>query len=299
MASERVQKILARAGIASRRNAEKLIAEGLVTINGRVAHLGQKAELGRDAIKVKGKLLQSTAREPATYLVFNKPKGVISMFADPEGRATLGDFLPKIKVRLFPIGRLDFSSEGLILLTNDGAFAEAVQKDEKIPRVYHVKIRGKVDAERLSRLERGARLDGRLVKPHSVRVAEELSNKTRVEVVLLGAAAGVDLKAYFETRGFLVERIIRTAIGHMTIHGLQPGHYRLLRPSQAEALLKQPELAERKLQELKKPRSEPSRSRREEAAPGTPSAADVRSRWRRDTPPPEPWRRSSGRSRRG
>src|SRR4051794_31045073 len=112
MASERVQKILAQAGIASRRKAEELIEEGLVTINGKLAKLGDKAEMGKDAIKVKGKLLLQT--ESPVYLALHKPKGVISMLADPDGRATLSEFLRNVKGRVFPIGRLDFNSDGLI-----------------------------------------------------------------------------------------------------------------------------------------------------------------------------------------
>src|SRR5687767_13402863 len=117
MAIERVQKILSRAGIASRRKAEDLITEGEVTINGKVAKLGDKAELGKDAIKVKGKLLQGV--EPTMYLAFHKPKNIVSTLHDPEGRPDNGDYLKQIKARVYPIGRLDFTSEGLILLTND------------------------------------------------------------------------------------------------------------------------------------------------------------------------------------
>jgi len=154
MASERVQKILAQAGIASRRKAEELISEGEVTINGKLAKLGDKAEWGKDAIKVKGKLLQRA--ETTLYLAMNKPKGVISMLTDPEGRPTLAEFLTKVKTRVFPVGRLDFNSEGLILLTNDGAFAEKVQKSDQILRTYAIKVKGHPDHEMISRLEKGA-----------------------------------------------------------------------------------------------------------------------------------------------
>src|ERR1700735_429375 len=113
MAKERVQKILARAGLASRRKAEELIIEGVVTINGKIAVLGDQAEWGEDSIKVRGKLLHST--EAPIYLSFYKPKGVISMFGDPEGRPSLEGYLGSIHKRLFPVGRLDFNSEGLLL----------------------------------------------------------------------------------------------------------------------------------------------------------------------------------------
>ncbi|MGZ3689589.1 MAG: pseudouridine synthase, partial [Bdellovibrionota bacterium] len=262
MALERVQKILAQAGIASRRKAEELIQLGEVTINGKVAKLGDKAEFGKDAIKVKGKLLTKT--EAPIYLAFYKPRGVISMLADPEGRATLMDFLEKVKTRVYPIGRLDFNSEGLILLTNDGALTEALQKRDDIPRVYHVKVKGHPDPEMLKRIERGVRVGevrSRLVKPHSVRVARDFQNKSAIEVVMMGAGA-FDIKSLFDLTGFLVERITRTAIGHITLKGLEPGQYRQLKPTQAKALLDQPELGMKRL-EQEATKARPADARRE------------------------------------
>jgi 23S rRNA pseudouridine2605 synthase len=276
MSIERVQKILAQAGIASRRKAEELIIEGLVTINGKVAKLGDKADRQKDSIKVSGKLLQRA--EAHVYLAFHKPRGVISMFGDPQGRPTLSDYLGKIRVRLFPIGRLDFNSEGLILLTNDGDFAEKLQKRDDIPRVYHVKVKGHPTPEMVQRLTRGARHEGRLFKPHSVRVAQELANKARIEVVLIGST--VDLKAYFEMKGFLVEKMVRTSIGHLTLRNIEPGHYRHLKKSQVEALLLQPELGMRKLDELAKiapklrPKREASRERDRDRASERPRSKE-------------------------
>ncbi len=243
--SERLQKILAKAGIASRRRAEDLIQEGQVTVNGRVAKLGDKAELGKDAIKVAGKLLQRA--EDPVYLAFYKPKGVISMLVDTENRPTLADYLTKVHERVFPIGRLDFNSEGLIFLTNDGDFAEKLQRRDDIPRVYQIKVRGHLDAEMVKRLQKGARIGNRMVRPHSVRVKQELNSKTFVELVILGSGAH-DIKSMVEFKGFLVERITRTAIGHLTLKGLIPGHYRLLKKSQADALLEHPELGLQKLE---------------------------------------------------
>jgi pseudouridine synthase len=249
MASERVQKILAQAGIASRRKAEELIQEGLVTINGKLAQLGDKAEWGKDAIKVKGKLLLKP--ETILYLAFYKPKRVISMMSDPEGRPTLSDFLTSIKTRLFPVGRLDFNSEGLILLTNDGQFSEKLQKREDIPRVYSVKVKGHPDAEMMARLERGGRIGeqhrAKYIKPHSVKIKQDLNNKAVIELVMLGSGA-FDVKELFDSRGFLVEKITRTAIGHLTLRGILPGKFKTLTASQVEALLVQPELGMKRLE---------------------------------------------------
>ena len=271
MSAERVQKILAQAGIASRRKAEELIREGLVTINGRVAQLGDKAEWGKDAIKVNGKLLRNA--ESPVYIAFYKPKGVISAMVDPDGRATLKEFLTKVHSRVFPVGRLDFNSEGLMLLTNDGEMAQKIQKSDGIPRVYQVKVRGLVQDEMLSRIQKGAWVEKhafvppgttqaledqsfprrpstppvkKKLVPHLAWIESRLQNKTQIQVVIMGGQA-FDIKLLFETVGFLVEKITRVGIGHITLHGLTPGKYRLLKASQVEALIHQPELGMRML----------------------------------------------------
>lgn len=264
MAKERVQKILARAGIASRRKAEELIAEGLVTINGRVAQLGDQAEYGKDSIKVGGKLLHST--EAPAYLLFNKPKGVISMMGDPQGRPSLADFLSQVRYRLFPVGRLDYNSEGLIVLTNDGAFAEKIQRRDDIIRVYDVKIGKHPTPEDIARLEKGGKAGDRIFKPHSVKIAQEFTKKSMIEVTVVGSGA-VDLKSYFEAKGFQIERIIRIAFGHLRLGTLEPGKFRYLKQTQAMAILEQPELGLRR-QEFEEGKTEKKRERaqdREEA----------------------------------
>ena len=247
MASERVQKILAKIGIASRRKAEELISLGDVTINGKVAKLGDKAELGVDAIKVSGKLIQGQA-QAKIYVVFYKPKQVISALSDPEGRPSLADYTVRINARVYPVGRLDFTSEGLLLLTNDGEFAEQIQKRDDIPRIYQVKVKCHPDAAMIKRLTRGMRDNrGKMFRPFSVRLTEDLAQKALIEVVMMGAGA-VDVKSFVETRGFLVDRIKRVGIGHLTLRSLKPGEFRYLTPTQAYALLEQPELGVKKIQ---------------------------------------------------
>jgi 23S rRNA pseudouridine2605 synthase len=222
-----------------------MIQQGLVTVNGKVAKIGDKADFTADHIKVDGTLLRRL--EDQFYVLFNKPRGVISMMGDPEGRPTLSDFLAKLKVHVNPIGRLDFNSEGLLLLTNDGALAEKIQKSDQFPRIYHVKIKGHITSEMIDRLSRGARIANKFVKPLSVRINEELNKKTKIEVVFLNAA-NVDVKTFFESKGFLVERITRTGIGHLTLHGLEPGKYRIVPKSKFEALVEQPELGVKALE---------------------------------------------------
>jgi 23S rRNA pseudouridine2605 synthase len=241
MSNERLQKILAQAGIASRRKAEEMIEQGLVTVNGQVAKLGDKADFESDHIKVEGKLLKKL--EDPFYVVMNKPKGVISMTSDPEGRPHLGNFLSKLKVRVNPIGRLDFNSEGLLLLTNDGALADKIQKSDAFPRVYHVKVKGYITTEMVSRLSRGMRVGNKSVKPLAVRIHEELNKKTKIEISFMNDVnSTMSVKTYFEEKGFLVEKITRTAIGQMTLAGLEPGEYRTVPKTKFEALILQPEL---------------------------------------------------------
>src|SRR5438876_6788968 len=162
---ERLQKILAHAGIASRRHAEEIIQSGRVTVNGHlVMELGSKADPDEDVIKVDGKKLRPPQRH--LYILLNKPKNVMSTSSDPEYRPTVVDYVKgKVKERVYPVGRLDFASEGLIILTNDGEFTKFMTKAGNIPKVYHVKVAG-VPAERdLERLRRGAYIDNQRLAP--------------------------------------------------------------------------------------------------------------------------------------
>jgi len=245
MSTERLQKILAQAGIASRRKAEELIELGLVTVNGKAAKLGDKADIMVDHIKIDGKLIQKP--ENLVYLTFYKPRGVISQLSDPEGRPTIADYLTKLKFRVFPIGRLDYNSEGVLLLTNDGEIAEKIQKAIFFPRVYHVKIKGHVTAEMIERLKRGMRMNSKSVKPHSVRLSDEYNKKSLVEIVFLNTPS-LDVKSYFEQKGFLVEKLTRTGFGHITLSGLKPGDYKIVNKTKFDALLAQPELGVRDLE---------------------------------------------------
>ena len=155
MSSERLQKIIAAAGIASRRNAEKLIASGAVSVNGQiVTELGSKADPERDHVRVNGKLLHGAERQ--IYLLMNKPKGYVTTVSDPEGRPTVMDLLRGIRVRVYPVGRLDYASEGLLLLTNDGDLAhKLMHAASHVPKVYVVKVAGVPDTEGLEKIRRG------------------------------------------------------------------------------------------------------------------------------------------------
>ena len=169
MPSERLQKIISAAGITSRRKAEELITAGAVSVNGQmVTELGTKADPEHDHIRVNGKLLHGAERH--TYLLMNKPKGYVTTAHDPQGRPTVMDLLRGVHARVYPVGRLDYASEGLLLLTNDGDLAHRLMKAAShVPKVYVVKIAGKPDAAGLDKLERGVNIpDSRFVPDNRV-----------------------------------------------------------------------------------------------------------------------------------
>ncbi|MCU0305827.1 MAG: rRNA pseudouridine synthase, partial [Thermoanaerobaculales bacterium] len=165
MASERLQKLIARAGLCSRRDADRMIADGRVTVNGRTAELGDKADPETDHVKVDGKRLR--AAEPSRYVLLYKPRAVMTTCDDPEERTTVIDLVrPVVKERVFPVGRLDYHSEGLLLLTNDGDLAARVTHPRYgVVREYQVKIRGDLDEGQIRQLRSGAVVDGHRVKP--------------------------------------------------------------------------------------------------------------------------------------
>ena len=247
---ERLQKIIAQAGITSRRDAEELIRDGLVTVNGKTSKLGDKAVLGKDAIKVKGKLLQTT--EAKVYYLFYKPKNVIAMIAeDEEGRPTIKAYTRRIKERVFTVGRMDFTGEGAILLTNDGEMAQKIQKSTDIIRRYHVKVDRNPTQEELAKIARGGRIDGRSMQPTHVRVSGVFTKNAVVEISFQGMGA-IEIKKFFENKGFHAERVARVAIGHLNVENVQPGNFKRIEATSIQALFAQPELARKQIERLVK-----------------------------------------------
>lgn len=230
----RLQKLIAQAGIASRRKAEELIRSGLVTVNGQVVtRLGAKADPERDHIKVMGKLITPRLRAyESVYILLNKPKGYVSSLFDPEGRRLITSLLPPLGQRVHPVGRLDVQSEGLILLTNDGAFTHLLTSAKYgIPKVYHVKVKGIPDEEALDRLRRGVTIDGYRTAPCEITLLAQTRTNAWYAVTLRQGISR-QIRKMFETIGHSVLKLRRVAIGFLTDEGLPPGGWRYLTPEE-------------------------------------------------------------------
>jgi len=222
---ERLQKIIARAGLASRRRAEEMIRSGLVTINGRVVtELGTKADESRDHIKVAGKLLRAEARR--AYLLLHKPPEVVSTLSDPEGRPSLRDLLHGVSERVFPVGRLEYHASGLVFLTNDGDLANQMLKAHHLQQTYQMKLKGHLTSEEIVLLGRAT--GARISRPRG-------RESAWYEVTLSEARRDALRNRLFQT-GHPVEKMRRTGIANLELGVLPPGKYRELSDGELSAL---------------------------------------------------------------
>lgn len=227
--TERLQKVMAHAGVASRRHAETLILEGSVTVNGKVVtELGTKVDPLNDKIKVNGRMLLTDV-EPI-YLAFYKPKGVISALKDPEGRPCISDYTKHLREKVNPIGRLDFNSEGLLLLTNDGELANKISKNKKITKIYLLKIKGHPPKDQLDSLKKGFFTPNGVLRFSNYEVTSKLRNKSWLKLEV-SQGSQLDIKELFNRKGLLVDRIVRSAIGSIELKDLEPGEYNFLKKS--------------------------------------------------------------------
>jgi 23S rRNA pseudouridine2605 synthase len=244
VSAERLQKIIAAAGIASRRKAEELITQGRVAVNGQiVTELGSKADPERDHIKVDGKLLRGAERH--IYLLLNKPRGYVTTVSDPEGRPTVMELIKNIGQRIYPIGRLDYGSEGLLLMTNDGELANFLTRAAShIPKTYLVKISGQASEEDIDKLRYGIRIGSKPGKrgmhsvrtaPARVRIVREAENPW-YEVTLI-EGKNRQIRRMFEEIGHHVEKIKRVRYGPLELD-VEPGQHRELTPQEISALRK-------------------------------------------------------------
>jgi pseudouridine synthase len=230
---ERLQKILSKAGVASRRAAETLMADGRVTVNGEtVRELGTKADAAQDDIRVDGVRVRPPDRP--VYIVLYKPRGYVTTRKDPQGRPTVMDLVPAVS-GLFPVGRLDVNTEGLLLLTSDGDFAERVAHPRyETPRVYHAKVRGTPDADTLARLRRGVVVEGERLSVDSIRILEA-DNNAWLELTL-HEGKHHEVRRLLQAAGHPVSKLKRVAIGPVSARGIKAGEFRALTPAEVEAL---------------------------------------------------------------
>lgn len=234
---ERLQKILAKMGIASRRAAEEIILEGRVTVNGKAATIGMKADPSKDHIKLDGKLL--TKPEPKVYLMINKPKGVITTLSESEERPAIRDFLKKIKYRIFPVGRLDYDSEGLLLLTNDGDFAHAIlHPSKKIPKTYHVKIKGVLEDNDIEKLKRGVKLKDGATSPSKVKKLRKAEENSWIEITIYEGRKR-QVRRMLEKVGHPVLKLKRVRINGIELGNLAPGEIRYLTSEEVNKIKKE------------------------------------------------------------
>lgn len=224
---ERLQKIIARAGTASRRHAEELIASGLVTVNGRViTELGTKADPARDHIKVSGKLLRPSREH--VYLLLNKPPEVVSTLSDPEGRRSLQDFLHGIPERVFPVGRLEYHASGLLLLTNDGDIANRILKSRNLRQIYRLKLKSLLTFREQQEIARAT----------SARI-ERLRGRDNpwYEVILTEARSDALRNRLFQS-GHPVDKMVHIGLVNLMLDSLPPGATRPLTPEELSGLIR-------------------------------------------------------------
>ncbi len=231
---ERLQKIIAAAGIASRRKAEELIVEGRVSVNGHtLRELGSKADPARDKILVDGRALPRV--HGRTVILLNKPVGYVSTVKDPQGRPTVVSLVRSVKARVYPIGRLDYHSSGVMLLSNDGELANfLLSRKSQIPRTYHVKLEGHPKPEDLKKLERGIVLDGRRTAPCNIRLVQTREKPWYAITLVEGRYHQV--RRMFERTGQRVVKLKRVSFAFLTDRGLAPGQFRLLSAPEIDRL---------------------------------------------------------------
>jgi 23S rRNA pseudouridine2605 synthase len=233
---ERLQKILSRAGVSSRRAAEKMIAEGRISVNRTVVvEPGTKADPGKDEIRLDGRLISLETER--IYLMLHKPKGYVTTLSDPQGRPIVTDLLNGVAARVYPVGRLDYDSEGLLILSNDGEFAQRLQHPRYgIPKTYRVKVEGHFLKGELKALENGIDLpDGRFA-PAEIQLEKTNPRSTWLTLTLTDGRNRVIRRA-FDSLGHPVARLVRMAVADITLASLPEGAWRLLTSREVERLL--------------------------------------------------------------
>ena len=236
MAKERLQKLISQAGLASRRQAEKWIEEGRVRVNGTTAQLGDQAEVGRDRIEIDGKPLR-VDRASVTILL-NKPRGYISSLKDPQGRPLVTDLVRDVGQRLYPVGRLDFNTEGLLLLTNDGALAQRLSHpSQHVDKTYLVKARGNLTPAMRQKLEQGIEIDQRMTAPASVANIRNSGQFCWFELTI-HEGRNRQVRKMCEALNLMVVRLKRIRLGFLDLEGVATGKFRYLTDAELKKIRK-------------------------------------------------------------
>ena len=258
---ERLQKIIATAGIASRRKAEELIQAGVVAVNGKVVtELGTKADPEKDHIKVRGKLIN--VQQEKVYILLNKPIGYLTSRSDPQKRQLVTDLVgPSYAAKVHPVGRLDLNTEGLILLTNDGEFTNLIaHASHNVPKVYEAKVKGKPSEWQINKISRGVEIGGVKTAPAKIRLMEETETNAWYEVTL-HEGRNQQIRKMFDSIGHSVVKLRRIAIGFLKDEKVKPGEFRFLREAEVKRFLRLGATRINKTEKPKKAVKKPANSR--------------------------------------
>jgi 23S rRNA pseudouridine2605 synthase len=233
---ERLQKVLAEAGVASRRKCEELITAGRVMVNDEIiTTLGVKVEATQDVIKVDGRTIR---QQKKVYVLFNKPKGVITSASDPGGRKIVTDFLQDIKERIYPVGRLDYDTEGLLLLTNDGEFANLLTHPRHhVPRTYHATVKGVPHGSLLDKLRDGIELEDGMTAPAEVDYHDiDMAKKETIVSITIYEGRNRQVRRMFDAIQFPLIKLKRVKFGPVFLTGVPRGKFRYLEPKEIKEL---------------------------------------------------------------
>ncbi len=240
----RLQKYLSECGVASRRKSEELISGGKVKVNGKIAVIGDKVDPKKDKVSVFGKKVKAV--EKTVYIMLNKPRGYITTMKDERDRKCVSELINDIGVRVYPVGRLDRESEGLLIMTNDGEFANLLTHPSKhIPKTYRVTIRPGITATQMKNFSEGMEIDGKTTLPADIKIIEEQDNRTVVEVTLY-EGRNRQIRKMFDALGIEVARLKRIKVGNIKLGMLKTGDYRELTADEVESLLNAAKLRQEK-----------------------------------------------------